>query len=73
MTKETRVSADRQLREDHLRRTITWKNCKLDSVELSIMNAIRSEEPDLEMITCLIGERENIKHECKDLHKKLYG
>jgi hypothetical protein len=73
MDKQARIAADRQLREDHHRKTIGWLNCKLDSTELAIMAAMRVGSQDLELIHSLINERENLKYKCKDTHKKLYG
>jgi hypothetical protein len=73
MSKEERVRADRLLRENHHRKTLEWLNCKLDSTELAIMATMRSGSQDLTLIHGLINERENIKHKCKDTHKKIYG
>jgi hypothetical protein len=76
MSKETRLSADRVLRESHLRRTLTWYNQRLDKSEEKIMNLMRStdsQDPDTSLIGQAMCERQCIIDNCKELHKKIYG
>jgi hypothetical protein len=73
MSKETRVSADRVLRAEHLRSKITWYNCRLERIEQFIMDNMRSYDPDENTIARLVKEREDIIIKCKKVHKNLYG
>jgi hypothetical protein len=73
MSKENRLSFDRELRAEHLRSKITWCNCRLDRLEQFIMSHMRSNDPDTGYISKCINEREDIKKKCKEYHDKLYG
>ena len=76
MSKDTRISADRVLRESHLRRTLTWYNQRLDKAEDNIMKIMRStdgQDPDESLLGIAMCERQCIIDNCKELHKKIYG
>lgn len=74
MSKESRLRADKLLRENHLRWKLQHGNKRLDETELAIMDHMRVGGPNnFEFTHALINERENIKTELKETHIKLYG
>jgi hypothetical protein len=76
MSKDTRVRADRELRDSHLRRTLTWYNQRLDKSEeriMSIMRGTDGQDPDESLIGIEVCNRQCIIDNCKELHKKIYG
>jgi hypothetical protein len=73
MPKEERIRADRQLRESHLKKTITWHNLRIARFEREIMSIMRSNDPDCSYLQQLINRRENFRQKCKDQLRKLYG
>jgi hypothetical protein len=70
MTKETRMSADRKLRMDHLMRTLDWHKRRVDRVEQLIINNMRSNDTDCSEVAKLIKERDCILLNCSKLKTK---
>lgn len=57
----------------HPRTKLTQLNNRLDTLEESIMNLMRlNSTRTFEVLHYLIGERENTKYKCKELHDELY-
>jgi hypothetical protein len=73
MSRETRLSADRELRENHLRKTLLWYRSRIDKIEQLIINDMRSNDPDCSQVARYIKERECIKQNCKKIETKIYG